>query len=115
MKHITLEQAKELKVGTILYHLQNKNADDSPQRWRVNGKVKLWKRHPEKVQVPMKHGLRQCDYLTENDLDVVSLSAENISAYQKLKEKHPELNWIEAEEIADDDLITAAFYFDELK
>lgn len=74
MKHITLEQAKQLKVDTILYHLQNKNADDSPQRWKVNGKVKLWKRHPERIQVPMKHGLRQCDYLTENDLEIVSLT-----------------------------------------
>lgn len=74
MKHITLEQAKQLKIGTILYHLQNKNADDSPQRWRVNGNVKLWKRHPERIQVPMKHGLKQCDYLTEKDLNMVSLT-----------------------------------------
>jgi hypothetical protein len=38
---ITLEQAKQLTQGTILYHAINRNADGTPQRWRVNGKVRL--------------------------------------------------------------------------
>ena len=68
---ITLEQAKGLKHGQILHHTINKNADGTPQRWRVNGKVKTWKRDPSMVQVPMKQGLKNCDYLTENDLHLV--------------------------------------------
>ena len=70
---ITLDQDKDLKHGDILYHTINKNADDTPQRWRVNGKVKLWKRSPNRIQIPLKHGLYSYDYLTENDLNLVSL------------------------------------------
>jgi hypothetical protein len=70
---ITLEQAKQLKHGTILYHTVNKNADGSPQKWKVNGKVQTWKKTPEKIKVPVKYGLYSYDYLTENDLDLVCL------------------------------------------
>ena len=70
---ITLDQAKDLKHGDILYHVTYKNADGTPQRWRVNGKVKLWKRSPDKIQIPLKHGLYSYDYLAQDDLDLVSL------------------------------------------
>lgn len=73
---ITLEQAKQLRLGTTLYHTTNRNADGTPQRWRVNGKVKTWVRSPERVQVPLKHGMRGYDYLTQADLDDVCLSQE---------------------------------------
>lgn len=73
---ITLEQAKELGHGTILYHVRNRNADGTPQRWRVNGKVKTWKTRPDEVRVPIKHGLYSFDYLTHNDLNLVCLSEE---------------------------------------
>ena len=32
--------------------------------------------------------------------------------YEELKNKYPELNWIEAEEVTNDDLETAAIIFD---
>lgn len=70
---ITLEQAKNLKYGDILYHVKNKNSDGTPQRWKVNGKVKTWKRSPERVRVPLKHGLYRYDYLDEHTLDLVNL------------------------------------------
>ena len=73
MKTLTLEQAKKLKVGTILYHTLNKNTDGTAQRWKVNGKPKTWKRDENKVKVPLKYGLRGYDYLTEKDLQLVSL------------------------------------------
>ena len=41
---ITLEQAKNLKYGQILHHVTDKNADGTPRRWEVTGKVKIWKR-----------------------------------------------------------------------
>ncbi len=65
---LTFEQAKNLSLGTTLYHRDNRNADGTPQRWRVNGKVKLWKLSPEHIKIPLKHGLRNHDYLTEDDL-----------------------------------------------
>lgn len=70
---ITLEQAKRLKRGTVLYHVANRNADGTPQRWRVNGAVKTWKTRPNEVRVPVKNGLRNCDYLTEHYLNDVCL------------------------------------------
>jgi len=76
---ITLEQAKNLTHGTILYHVTHRNADGSPQRWRVNGQPKTWKRSPDRVQVPIKHGLYDYDYLTESDLDLVCLDEEDAS------------------------------------
>ncbi len=73
---ITLDQAKNLKVGTILYHVKNKNADGTPQRWRVNGKVKTWKRDTSEIRIPVKHGLRTHDYITWHELHLVCLNAE---------------------------------------
>ena len=69
---ISLHQAKRLKHGDTLYHVSHKNGDGTPMRWRVNGKVKTWKRDPDRVQVPIKHGLWDHDYLTETSLDLVS-------------------------------------------
>jgi len=73
---ITLEQAKNLQHGEILYHPSNRNSDGSPQRWRVNGKPKTWKRDPSRVRVPVKYGLYSYDHLTEHDLHLVCLSEE---------------------------------------
>lgn len=71
---ITIDQAKTLKTGTVLYHSTNKNADGSPQRWKVNGKPKTWKTRPNDVKVPVKHGLYAYGYVTQDDLDLVSLT-----------------------------------------
>lgn len=70
---ITIEQAKNLKPGDILYHKVNKNSDGTPQRWKVNGKPKIWKTRPNEVKVPIKHGLRDYDYMTQDELHLVSL------------------------------------------
>ena len=75
---LSLEDAKNLEVGTILYHISNTNADGSPQRWKVNGKVKTWKRSPDRVQIPIKHGMYDFDYITENDLSLVALDESEI-------------------------------------
>lgn len=73
---ITLTEAKTLVHGQVLYHTYNRNSDGTPQRWRVNGKVRVWRRSPERVQVPLKHGLRDYDYLTERYLSSTSLTEE---------------------------------------
>jgi hypothetical protein len=64
-KPLTLEQAKHLRPGDILYHTTDKNADGTPTRWKVNGQVKTWKKDPNRIYIPLKHGLRSYDYLTE--------------------------------------------------
>lgn len=65
---ITKEQAIELgsQWGTVtLYHYRMRNRDGTALRARVNGKCKTWKREPERFQLPIKHGLRNCGYLAD--------------------------------------------------
>jgi len=71
---MNLKQARTLKDGQILHHTKNKNADGTPQRWRVNGKVKTWKRDLSRIRVPLKHGLYDHDYLTEGDLHLLKVT-----------------------------------------
>jgi len=71
---IKLEDAKQLKLGQIIYEIGQFNADKTPKRWRVNGNVKTWVRSPHKVQVPLKHGMYVYDYLDENTLDKLCLT-----------------------------------------
>lgn len=71
---MTLKEAKGLKIGQIVYHKINKNADGSPQRWKVNGMVKTWKRDKSRVKVPIKHGLYSYDYIEEGILSMFSLT-----------------------------------------
>lgn len=71
---MTLKEAKGLQIGQTLYHTIQRNADGTPERWRVNGKVKTWKRTPEAVRIPVKHGLFHYDYLTERELHLLEKS-----------------------------------------
>ena len=71
---ITLNEAKQLRVGDILYHTAHLNANGTSQRWKVNGMVKTWKRNSNRISIPVKHGLYLYDYITENDLHLVSLT-----------------------------------------
>jgi hypothetical protein len=73
---ISLEQAKALNHGTILYCKHFTNADGTPQRWRVNGKVKRWKRTPDRIEVPIKRGLYEYGYFTNAHLDEFALTEE---------------------------------------
>ena len=71
---ITLDQAKALKPGDIIYHVTHRNADGTAQRWKVNGQVKTWKTFPGRVRVPVKHGLHSFDYVDETNLYLICLS-----------------------------------------
>ena len=73
---LTLEQAKGLIYGQILYHVRAKNADSTPLRFRVSGKPKTWKKSPEKVRVPIKHWLYHHDAIDELNLFFLSLTEE---------------------------------------
>jgi hypothetical protein len=70
---MTLEQAKSLKSGQVIFHTTNKNADGTAQRWKVNGAVKIWKRNPNRIYIPVKHGLYRYDFITEEHLDLVTI------------------------------------------
>lgn len=65
---ITKEQAVMFgHTGKTLYHYRMRNADKTALRVRVNGYCKTWKRSPERFRLPIKHGLRDCSYITEQD------------------------------------------------
>jgi hypothetical protein len=91
---ITIEEAKNLAIGDIIFQGKAIKSNTvyasngqmfisscpetivlaKPIRWKVNGKVKIWKRSPERVQVPLKHGLYTYGYLTEDNLELFSLT-----------------------------------------
>ena len=67
---INKAQAVAAKHGDIFYHRELTNADGTPLRARVSGVCKTWVKQPEKFKLPMKHGLRACFYITEqNSID----------------------------------------------
>ena len=68
---MTLSEVKELKHGEILHHVTELNADKTPQRWRVSGMVKTWKRDASRVKVPVKHGMYDNGYITEDNMHLV--------------------------------------------
>jgi hypothetical protein len=66
---LTLEHAKTLRPGDIVYQKDAHNSDGTNRRWKVNGKVKTWKRDSSRIRVPIKHGLYSYDYIDESVLD----------------------------------------------
>ena len=64
---IGITAAKKLQTGDIIHSLTYNNADGTPKRWRVNGKVKLWKLSPRRFSIPVKHGLYDYGYITETN------------------------------------------------
>lgn len=71
---ITFDQAKQLKHGQIIYYHACRNADGSPFRYRVNGKVQLKKQNPGFIRIPLKRGLYEYGYLENWSLVRFSLS-----------------------------------------
>jgi len=59
--------ATAASYGQVFHHKTLKNADGSPLRARVSGKCKTWKTRPLEFKLPMKHGLKQCFYITEQN------------------------------------------------
>lgn len=93
---ITLEEAKNLTYRTVLHHNVYRNADGTPQRWRVNGKPKTWKTRPDEVRVPLKHGLYDYGYLTHENLDEFCLTAEE-AIQERVDIKFPDgdfMQWV---------------------
>jgi len=72
---MTLQEAKALRKGQMVYHTTQKNADGkTAMRARVTS-IKTWKRNPDRVEVRVKHGLYDYATFTEADLDQISTSA----------------------------------------
>lgn len=63
---ITKEIALTLRHGQILHHKTLKNADKTPMRVRVTGKVKTWKTRPDHFRIPVAHGLYTFGYVEKS-------------------------------------------------
>lgn len=61
---ITKEQA--MTVNNFV-HVEAKNADGTLLRARRSGKTQTWKTRPDEFKVPVKHGLRDSFYITQNE------------------------------------------------
>ena len=80
---MTRDQALKLERGDILYHLENRNADGTPQRWRVNGQVRTWKRDKNRIEVPLKHGMYAFAILTPQDFGQFATSEDDVAKQAK--------------------------------
>ena len=66
---ITLKQAKQLTYGDVIYSNQFIYKERPlPKMWRINGQVKLWKRDPNRIQIPVKYGLYNHAYLCHGEI-----------------------------------------------
>lgn len=63
-----LSEAKKLEYDMHVCHKTLKNKDGTPMRFKVNGRPKTWKTRPDAVQVPLKRGLREYLYMTQDDV-----------------------------------------------
>lgn len=68
---MTLDEAKTLKIGDIFHVLGENKRDGKPTNWRVNGKVKTWKKNPNRISIPVAHGLYEHGYITESNVHLV--------------------------------------------
>jgi len=57
-KEIAMSQPHEL------WHSRVSNKDGTPVRARINGKCIVWKTRPADFKLPVKHGLKDCFYIT---------------------------------------------------
>ena len=95
---ITLQQAKALQFGDLIYSNRFTGADNqTPVKWRINGQVKRWKRDPDRIQIPVKDGLFNHAYLCHGKvnnrtyIDSIILKLEDFelteeAAIKKIKE-----------------------------
>ena len=63
---ITKIQAMTVRHFT---HVTLKNADGTPLRARAHGKCQTWKTRPEEFKLPVKYGLRDCFYITQDNAE----------------------------------------------
>lgn len=63
---ITKELALTLHIGQELWHSTLKNADGTPSRVRISGKIRVWKTRPDAFLFPVKHGMYAYGYIGRN-------------------------------------------------
>jgi hypothetical protein len=70
---LTLSQVKRLTIGTPLYLLGSYNADGTPMKYKVCGGAKLWKTRPSDFQLPVKKGINNAGFITQDNMHMFSM------------------------------------------
>lgn len=71
---MTFEEAKQLHYGQVVYEVGEYNVDGTARRWQVKGKAKTWKRSPDRVSVPIRHGMYNYGYINEGNFQYFTLT-----------------------------------------
>lgn len=56
-----------LASGTVLEHVTLRNADGTPQRFKVTS-VKTWRRSPERIEIGYKRGMYEFGVISQHEL-----------------------------------------------
>jgi hypothetical protein len=64
---VSRETAEGFTHGHTFHHHSATNADGSPARCRVTGRVKTWRTRPDEFRIPVKHGMRNSFYITHDN------------------------------------------------
>lgn len=70
---ITKQQAYDY---SMFHHNEYTNADGSCMRFRANGKLQTWKRNVDRFKLPLRRGLWQHTYLTNENAGEFHLESE---------------------------------------
>jgi len=72
---MTIEQAKQLRYHQEVHFGQCKvivgprgGETSKTETWRVSGQVKTWKRDPNRILIPIKHGLYDNYYIDQRNV-----------------------------------------------
>lgn len=59
----------EILTAKNFEHKTLRNADGSPMRCRASGKVQTWKTRPNEFKLPVKYGLYNSFYITQDNAE----------------------------------------------
>jgi len=61
--------AEMIKHCSERSHITFLSIDGTSRTAKVNGRVRTWKRDPNRVEVPVKYGLRECGTFDATDIE----------------------------------------------
>ncbi len=64
---ITIGQVKRIKWGSYIYLIGTYDADGSPAKAKVSGVPQFWKTRPKDFKLPVKRGLYDHGYVTQDN------------------------------------------------
>ena len=67
MKVSILVNRENAMTANNFEHCTLKNRDNTPVRARRNGKTQTWKTRPAEFKIPVKYGLKECFYITQDN------------------------------------------------